>query len=78
MLPRIRALETPNSVAFKIYQETARTSKLLSADARIASGKIKMSGWIAFELSTAADLKDALKWFDLAYQNCLSRKNSKS
>lgn len=75
-LPRTKAFETPNSVAFKLYKPTARAAKLLSSDSRITRSKGKAAGWIAFEVNAPDDLKDALKWFDLAYRNCLSKNNS--
>ncbi|HEY6252357.1 MAG TPA: luciferase family protein [Candidatus Angelobacter sp.] len=76
-LPRTRCFETPRSVAFKLDPMTPRTVKLLQADARIPSTR-EESRWISFELSSPADLNDALKWFDLAYRTCLSKNNSKS
>jgi len=78
VLPRTKAFETSNSVAFKLYKPTPRESKTLRADARITWSKGKAAGWIAFEVNGPADLNDALKWFDLAYRNCLSKNNSKS
>lgn len=78
VLPRTRALGTPNSVAFKIHRETPKILKQLAADLRIRATRHKPAGWIGFELRTAADLKDALKWLDLAYTNCSSRNNSKT
>lgn len=77
-LPRTRCFETPRSVAFKLDPKALQTMKLLRADSRILNARAEESRWISFELSSAADMKDALKWFDLAYQTCLSRKNSKS
>ena len=78
VLPRTKAFETPNSVAFKLYKQTPRESKMLRGDERIMWSKGKAAGWIAFEVSGPTDLNDALKWFDLAYRNCLSKNNSKS
>lgn len=77
VLPRTKAFETPSSVAFKIYRPTAQTAKLLQEDERMIRAKGKRAGWIAFEVGSAGELRDALKWFDLAYRNCLSRNNSK-
>jgi len=78
VLPRTKAFETPNSVAFKLYKQTPREEKLLRGDARVVRSKGKAAGWIAFEVNAPGDLKDALKWFELAYRNCLSKNNSKS
>src|SRR5215467_5135178 len=67
-LPRTRCFETPRSVAFKLDPKTPQTMKLLRADSRIPKMRAEERRWISFELSSAADLKDALKWFDLAYR----------
>lgn len=77
ILPRTKAFETPTSVAFKIHRPTSQTAKLLKEDERLMITKGKRAGWITFEVNNAAELRDALKWFDLAYRNCLSRNNSK-
>jgi hypothetical protein len=77
-LPRTRCFDTPRSVAFKLDTKTPQTMKLLQADSRIPGTRNEDGRWISFEVSSAADLKDALKWFDLAYRSCLSKNNSKS
>ena len=80
-LPLTKAFQTPNSIAFKLYSIKPGTAKLMRTDARIGpvtDSKEKPGGWIRFEVRTAEDLRDALKWFDLAYCNCLSKNNSKS
>lgn len=77
VLPRTRCFETPRSVAFKLDAKAPRIAKMLRADSRIPA-RTGEGSWIPFELGSAADLKDALKWFDLAYRNCLSKANSKN
>src|SRR5215470_12778418 len=77
-LPVTRCFETPRSVAFRLSQKTPRISKMLQADERIPRSRRQEARWIAFELNSAQDINDALKWFDLAYRNCLSKNNSKS
>ena len=77
ILPRTKAFETPSSVAFKIHRPTSQTAKLLKEDERLMITKGKRAGWITFEVNSAVELRNALKWFDLAYRNCLSRNNSK-
>lgn len=78
VLPRTKAFETPNSVAFKLYQRTPRAVKLQRDDPRIVGNKGKAAGWIAFEVNGPSDLNDALKWFDLAYRTCRCKNNSKN
>lgn len=77
-LPRTRSFETPHSVAFKLLRPTPRILKILEADPRIANPLREEAKWISLELTGEKDLADALKWFDLAYRNCLSKNNSKS
>lgn len=77
-LPRTRCFETPRSVAFKLVEKTPQTVKRLQSDPRISSAWEQDSKWISYEVHSGEDLKDALKWFDLAYRNCLSRNNSKN
>lgn len=74
VVPRTKAFETPNSVGFKLYRESRKTSKLVRADARIRLSTGKKMGWNGFELDDASDLRDALKWFDLAYRSCVTIK----
>jgi hypothetical protein len=69
LLPRTRAFEIANSVAFKLDHESAKVSKLLHADSRITAAENKYKRWITFEMRDPADLRDAIKWFDLAYRN---------
>ena len=78
LLPRTRCFETPHSVAFKLATKTPQLTRQLRADSRIPDSRKDDANWISYEVRSAEDLKDALKWFDLAYRNCLSRNNSKS
>lgn len=73
LLPRTRALETANSIAFKLYGESPKTSKLLRADSRVRVAADKDT-WIGFEVTAAGDLQDALKWLDLAYRGSVNIK----
>lgn len=75
-LPRTRAFETPNSIAFKLYRKTPQIRKALAADPRI-NPAWQEARWIALELHDEKDLGGALKWFELAYRACLSRTNSR-
>src|SRR5215471_13313092 len=77
-LPVTRCFETPRSVAFRLSQKTPRILKLLQADERIPEARKDDAKWISFELNSAQDINDALKWFELAYRNCRSKNNSKS
>ncbi len=72
-LPRTRCFETPNSIAFKLYDKSSRIRKMLESDARIANTLRPDARWITFELASDKDLAGALKWFDVAYRACSSK-----
>jgi hypothetical protein len=67
LLPRTRAMETPNSLAFKLESPRLRTRKLLRQDPRVGATEMQKARWFTFELTTSADLNDALDWLGQAY-----------
>lgn len=68
VLPRSRAMGTPNSVAFKLDDAQPRLLTRLRKDARIRTTMIRAKRWFVFELSSDRDLKDALDWLERAYE----------
>jgi hypothetical protein len=68
-LPRTKMFATPHSVAFKFYKISPRLRKLLEADARVAHPVHENGRWISFEVGRELDLKDALRWFERAYES---------
>jgi hypothetical protein len=66
-LPRTRSWGTGNCLAFKVKNPTPRLRTRLKKDGRIGSIQMKESPWVSFELSSDADLHDALDWLGLAY-----------
>jgi hypothetical protein len=60
MLPRTRAMQSPNSLAFKLGSPPARLLPQLRQDPRVGPLGKEKSRWFTFELFTAADLRDAL------------------
>jgi TfoX/Sxy family transcriptional regulator of competence genes len=66
-LPRTRALETANSLVFKIENPTANLLDRLKSDPRIGSMSMQKARWFLFALSADADLHDALDWLGRAY-----------
>jgi hypothetical protein len=67
-LPRTRGWGTANSLAFKLERCPASLQKRLSADARIGYTLMQKARWFTFELSSDADLHDALDWLGRAYE----------
>lgn len=68
ILPRTRGMETPNSLAFKLEQAGPRVLARLRGESRIQTTVMKASRWFVFELSSDADLKNALDWLGRAYE----------
>jgi hypothetical protein len=68
LLPRTRGMETANSLAFKLESPAARLLARLRQDSRIGSIQMQKARWFTFELSSDADLHDALDWLARAYE----------
>ena len=66
-LPRTRAMETPNSLAFKFDCPTSQFRRRLERDLRIGATHMQKATWFTFEVSSDADLHDALDWLGRAY-----------
>src|ERR1700693_1500526 len=68
LLPRTRAMKTPNSLAFKLEAPTPSTLTKLRRDPRISATEMQRSRWFTFELTTASDLRDTLRWLGRAHE----------
>lgn len=68
ILPRTRGMETPNSLAFKLKAPAPSVRKRLEKDPRIGSIRMQKARWFTFELSSDADLHEALDWLGRAYE----------
>lgn len=67
-LPRTRAMATPNSLVFKIENPPARVHAKLQSNPCIGLMNMRKARWYTLELSSDADLHDALDWLSRAYQ----------
>jgi hypothetical protein len=67
LLPRTRAMTTPNSLAFKLQSTKPRLLKRLQQDPRIGSTRMQKARWFTFELAADGDLHHALDWLARAY-----------
>lgn len=74
VLPRTRGMETPNSLAFKLEVKAPALRAALERDPRIGSTQMQRARWFTFELSSDADLHDALDWLGRAYGAAGKRK----
>jgi hypothetical protein len=68
LLPRTRAMETPNSLAFKLEGPGSQLLSELRHDRRVGSIEMQKARWFTFEVTTGADLRDALDWLGQAYE----------
>lgn len=68
LLPRTRALEPPNSIAFKLESAGPRILARARRDSRIGYTEMQKTRWFTFEVSAEADLRDALEWLLRAYE----------
>jgi hypothetical protein len=62
LLPRTRALDPLNSVAFKLESAGPRIVARVRRDSRIGYTEMQKSRWFTFAMSAEADLRDALEW----------------
>ena len=78
-LPRTRGIEGANSLAFKLEAPASTLSTRLDKDPRIRkwSGQKQKARWFTFELSSGADLYDALDWLGQAYEAAPKNKRSR-
>jgi hypothetical protein len=76
LAPRTRGMETANSLAFKLEAPSAAARARLEADPRIGPMQIQKARWFAFEISSDADLHDALDWLGHAYEAAGKKKKS--
>ena len=67
MLPRTRAMGTPNTLAFKFEALAPRLYAQLEGDPRVGTTEMRAARWQTFELHSDSDLRDALHWLARAY-----------
>ena len=67
-LPKTRALNSANSIIFKLHRARPQDLDKLHRDPRTAVSGKGMKGWHSLEVGSPADLKHALDWLDRAYR----------
>jgi hypothetical protein len=68
VLPRTRSFGALQSIGFKM-ERNPQNRKRLTADPRVILRED--AKWISLEIRDGSDVKNALKWLDLAYRACL-------
>ena len=75
-VPRTRALNSPTSVIFKLHAQAGKKAGNSwdrqrqfhdMEDSRLKELRMTSAGWLSFELNSAEDIRDALYWFEQAY-----------
>jgi len=77
VLPHTRGWETANSLAFRIETPAPAMRESLGKDPRIGATEMQKARWFSFELSSDADLHDALNWIGQAYEAARKKKKSR-
>lgn len=67
-VPKSRALGSPSSVIFKL-PEGSKWRKDAAQDSRVDSEDMQTHKWFQFEIGSEGDLRDALVWFERAFQS---------
>jgi len=70
-------METANSLGFKLEDPSSAVRARLERDPRIGSTQMQTARWFTFELSSDADLHDALDWLGQAYEGAGKSKKSR-
>ena len=77
LLPRTRGMETANSLAFRLESPSSATLIRVRNDSRVASTRMQKARWFTFEISSDADLHEALDWLALAYNEAAKKSKSR-
>ena len=75
VLPRTRAADTANRLAFKLESPSAAVRARLEKTARPWASSTDNARWFAFELRSDADLHHALDWLGQAYAAARNKKS---
>ena len=67
-VPKTRALGGPNAVIFKLPQGS-KWRREAAKDSRIHAENMDTHKWFPFEIGNEAHLRDALVWFERAFQS---------
>lgn len=67
-LPSTRCLGLPDSLAFKLENASVSVLAKIERESRIQTTIMKARRWYLFELTSDANLRDALDWLHQAYK----------
>jgi hypothetical protein len=67
VLPRTRAMDVPDSIAFRLLKRPRRIMDELRKDKRIVAST-QEAKWISFVMQSDSEIHAALNWLALAYR----------
>ncbi len=73
-LPKTRGMGSANAVAFKLVGAPAKVMTKMKRDARIGETEMAAAKWFVFEMESDDDLRGALEWLGLAYEEVRKKK----
>jgi hypothetical protein len=73
VLPRTRALDVPDSIAFRLLKPSQQIVTELQNDERIVTPTLA-GKWISFVIQSDSDIHGALNWLALAYRQAQKSK----
>lgn len=77
VLPRTKSVFTSTAVAFRIDSPKGAVKSLIERDSRVAAVDKKKTRWFTFELSSDADLHDALDYLGRAFDAARTSQKTK-
>jgi len=72
-VPRTRSPERSNAVIFKLQGAPPKVVEEALNHPQVTTKVMPNAGWIAFELDSLDDVREALRWFSQAYE-CAGKK----
>jgi len=73
VLPRTRAMDVPDSIAFRLLKRPRNIIDELRNDERIVASTAEAK-WISFAMESDSEIHAALKWLALAYRQAVKTK----
>ena len=73
VLPRTRAMDEPDSIAFRLLKRSRHIMDQLANDKQIVTPTPEAK-WITFVMKSDSEIHAALKWLALAYRQAVNRK----
>lgn len=70
VLPRTRAMDVPDSIAFRLVKRPRQIIDELGKDERIVASTAEAK-WISFVMESDSEIHAALKWLSLAYRQAV-------